>query len=90
MVFYVSENSLLSPAIHEEMAFAKKCGKSCLTINIPTEGNSVCSAKDMLDEMIKNGADVPKDKYDFLAEYFNSEVLFIDISAQSDYKSEKY
>lgn len=89
VVFYVSENSLLSPAIHEEIAFAKKCGKSCLTINLPMFDGKSRSAKEMLDALIANGADVSEEKYDFITQNFNDDVLYLPYSSSAEHKAEK-
>ena len=89
VVFYVSENSLLSPAIHEEIAFAKQCGKSCLTINLPTSDGKSHSAKEMLDAMRASGVEISVDKYKFIADSFNDEVLYLPYSQSAEQKAEK-
>lgn len=89
VVFYISENALLSPAIHEEIAFAKKCGKSCLTINIPLSDGKSVSAKEMLDQLISQGKQITTDKYDFICNSFGTDVLYLPYSAEADVKAEK-
>lgn len=89
VVFYVSENSLLSPAIHEEIAFAKQCGKSCLTVNLPMQGNKALSAKEMLDALAASGIDISKEKYDFISQSFNEDVLYLPYSASAEQKADK-
>lgn len=89
VVFYVSENSLLSPAIHKEIEFAKQCGKSCLTINLPLDDGESYSARQMLDIMIANGAQIPADKYNFIAQTFNDDVLYLPYLQSAEHKAEK-
>ena len=89
VVFYVSENSLLSPAIHKEIEFAKQCGKSCLTINLPMNDGKSYSARQMLDIMISSGAQIPADKYNFIAQTFNDDVLYLPYSQSAEHKAEK-
>lgn len=89
VVFYVSENSLMSPAIHEEIAYAKRCGKSCLTINLPMSDGKSRAVSEMLDVMRAGGADIPVDKYDFLSRSFNEEILYLPYSQSAEQKAEK-
>ncbi len=99
VIFYISENSLASGAIHTEIEYAKKCGKSCLTVNLPIGedwtfgGESVkgqeVSARKLLDIMGANGAGVAKDKYEFISNAFGDDVIFVKYSDGADEKCEK-
>lgn len=99
VIFYISKNSLTSDAIHKEIEFAKKCGKSCLTINLPIDADhsvedksmrgAEVSAKMMMDVLIADGIDIAKDKYDFISKAFDNEVLFVPYSSGADFKADK-
>ena len=94
IIFYISENSLSSDAIHKEIAFAKKSGKACITVNLPVEHISghegeELSARALVDLMKQNGVDVPREKYDYISSTFSDEVLYLGYSARIDVKVDK-
>lgn len=104
VIFYVSENSLMSNAIHKEMEFAKANGKMCITINLPIEsdivynGESVqgkeLSAQEMLDIMRDSEQDkaekvITDEKYNTISEMFGYSVLFMPYSTSPENKAEE-
>lgn len=99
VLFYISENSLLSDAIFEEMKYAKSRGKSYICVNLPFtsdyrhNGASVkgktFSAKTMIDILIENGVDIPQEKVDFIDSLMPESVLYLPLSMEGKGKIEK-
>ena len=102
VIFYVSENSLMSDAIHKEMEFAKANGKMCITINLPIEsdivynGESVqgkeLSAQEMLDILRDSEQDkaekvITDEKYNTISEMFGYSVLYLHYSKSAENKA---
>lgn len=99
VIFYISENSLGSDAIHTEIEYAAKCGKSCLTINLPLESDfsvegknmrgEEVSAKALLDILKANGKAVSGDKYESISRAFGDDVIYVKYSSSAEEKVEK-
>lgn len=88
VIFYMSENSLVSDAIHSEIKFVKDSGKDFLTINLPID-KKYCSASEMLNILISKGKDISEDKIKFIQDNLNNDILYIKYSEDYDSKSEK-
>jgi hypothetical protein len=91
VIFYLSENSLLSPAVAKEIEFVKSKGKDYLSINIPLsfdEENKAKSATSMLKDLEKWVKTDEKSKR-IINEAFGDKILFIDYNAEPDFKAEK-
>lgn len=88
IIFFLSENSILSDSIHEEIKLLVKNGKNFLTINLPINGKYM-SAKEMLDSLIEKGIEVDDDKYELISKYLNEDVIYINYSSSYEEKIEK-
>lgn len=99
VIFYISKNSLMSDAIHKEIELAKRYGKSCLTVNLPFDDDYIyngknirgaeMSAAELADVLKSCGEVIKEDKYRFISEAFNSDVLYVRFSASAEFKAEK-
>lgn len=95
VVFYVSENSVVSEAIREEIMFAQKHDKDWCSVNLPLEdkkfgdnvGSELCG-KDILDLIRQADGDkaVNNKLYEFIAKTLNKDVLYVACSASPDIK----
>lgn len=88
VIFYMSENSLISDAIHSEIKFAKDSGKDFLTINLPID-KKFYSASEMLNVLISKGKNIIEDKIKYIHDNLNNDVLYIKYSEDYDSKCEK-
>lgn len=91
VIFYLSENSLVSPAVAKEIEFVKSKGKDYLSINIPLsfdEENKAKSATSMLKDLEKWVKTDEKSKR-IINDAFGDKILFIDYNAEPDFKAEK-
>ena len=88
VIFYLSENSLLSGAVHEEIKLIKEYGKAFLTINLPLD-NEYMSASKMMDELLKKGHKIDESKKDFIKENLNDDIIYIRYDSSYENKSEK-
>lgn len=99
VLFYISEASLLSEAVYNEMEYAKAHKKAFFSLNLPFEsdylhnGESVkgksFSAGEMVDILIENGVDIPEERVRFLHECFPSTVIFLPIGLEAKQRAEK-
>ena len=88
VIFFLSENSILSEAIHEEIKLLMENGKEFLTINLPFEGKYM-SAKEMMNILIERGVRVDIEKQQFIEKYLNEDIIYIRADASYDEKIEK-
>lgn len=94
VIFYISEHSLMSDAIHKEIEYAKSNGKNCMFINLPAEASGggkasdkkTLSAKEYLDELIKAGYEVDGEKYEYISDILPPEVIYTPYSKSIDNK----
>ncbi|MBO7177621.1 MAG: leucine-rich repeat protein [Clostridia bacterium] len=90
VVFYLSENSILSTACNKEIEYVRNKGLNYFSINLPitSEKTTVCG-ENMLLSLIKNGKanhiDVEKSKTLF-AKAFNQDVIYLPFDAPVDTK----
>lgn len=88
VLFYISENSLLSDAVVDEIEFAIKTNKSFIPITLPFENDyiyegenvkgKVFSIRKMIDILSLNNKEISQDKIDRLNKLFPDEVLYLD------------
>lgn len=88
VIFYMSENSILSDAIHEEIKLLIENGKDFLTINLPINGKYM-SAKEMLVLLQQKGIEIKQEKIDFISKYLNEDVIYIKYESSYEEKIEK-
>jgi len=90
VIFYISENSVISDAIHKEIEYVKKSGKSFLSVNLPIENISehsgeYFSAAKLLD-LIKPDLSGDSNVRKTLDEFFNDKVIFLKYNDTIDKK----
>lgn len=88
VIFYLSENSILSEAIHEEIKLLLENGKEFVTINLPFE-DKYMSAKEMMNILIKRGIRVSSEKQQFIEKHLNEDIIYIRADASCEEKTEK-
>ncbi len=97
VIFYVSENSLQSEAIHKELEYTEKCGKQFLIVCLPIEqdyiyggkrwkGSDGYSPKTLLDILNSNNVKTAVEKYAFIAERLDESVICARYSENIDKK----
>ena len=88
VIFYLSENSILSEAIHEEINLLFENGKEFVTINLPFEG-SYMSAKEMMNILTKRGITIDVNKQQFIEKHLNEDIIYIRADSSLEEKIEK-
>ena len=91
VIFYISENSLLSDAVQNEIAFVKRLGKDFLSINMPIstgDSEKVCSAEEMLD-ILGASRNISEGKRAEVLSAFNSKVIYLGYNESTEVKAEK-
>ena len=88
VIFFLSENSILSEAIHEEIKLLQENGKEFVTINLPYEG-SYMSAKEMMNKLIQREISISPEKQEFIEKHLNEDIIYIRADASYDEKIEK-
>lgn len=95
VIFYISENSVLSSAIDKEIEFVKKSGKAYLSINLPVktiegEIGNFLSAEELL-KRLKDHPDMIgyNEKLKTLSQTFNSRVLHLQLNSSLTEKVER-
>ena len=88
VIFYLSENSILSEAIHEEIKLLLENGKEFVTINLPFEG-SYMSAKEIMNKLIERGISISPEKQEFIEKHLNEDIIYIRTDASLEEKIEK-
>ena len=88
VLFYLSENAILSESIHREINYVKNKGKSYLSINIPSEDGRVCSATEMLRKVCPELSS-EDEKYRIIDDTFNERVTYIDYTVPIENKVDK-
>lgn len=91
VIFFVSENAVLSQSIHKEIEFVKNSGKSYLSINLPCEkikghiGEYLSAAK-MLELLKQQGGEIEdyEEKSAVLSETFNDKITFLPLNEDID------
>ncbi len=96
VIFFLSENAVLSQSIHKEIEFVKNCGKSYLSINLPCETieghiGEYLSAAQMLKLLKRQGREIENydEKMAVLRETFNDKITFLPFNEDIDSQIEK-
>ena len=91
VIFFISENAVLSASIHKEIEFVKNNGKEYLSINLPCEKikgheGEYLSASKMLTLLKEQGEKVSNydAKLEVLGETFNDNITFIPFDEHID------
>ncbi len=87
VIFYISENSVVSESIHKEIEFVKKSGKSYLSINLPVNGEYLSAAeilRRVQPELGKNS-----EKYRTLEGTFNDKVTYLKLSEEPSARAQR-
>lgn len=86
VIFYISENALLSNAVRNEIEFTKNANKPFLTIFIPSKENE--NLWQLIDRLHKEDK-IDEDKYNFYLESFPKEVICLSINDEVTVKVDK-
>ncbi|MCR5348107.1 MAG: leucine-rich repeat protein [Bacilli bacterium] len=99
VLFYVSETSLLSDAVFDELEYAKNHGKAIFSLNLPMtsdythKGQSVkgkvFGACEMVDILLENGVAIDPERAEFIKSCFPPSVLFLPVSMDAKQRYEK-
>lgn len=100
VIFYLSENSLASAAIHEEIEFARRHGKDFIPIVLPLardrelDGKTVrageyISTEKMLRLLSEQGIQIAPDKRDSLFEILADDVLVLPLQEDASVRARK-
>ena len=96
VIFYLSENSILSPSIHKEIGFVNRSNKPHLSINLPCEtiigykGQSL-SAEKMISLLKEQGVHIEnyEEKLSVLKETFGNNIIFLTPDMNIDRQKER-
>ena len=96
VIFFLSENAVLSQSIHKEIEFVKESGKSYLSINLPCEKiaghiDDYLSAAEMLELLKQQGHTIEnyEAKSAVLSETFNNKVIYLSFNEDIDSQIDK-
>ncbi len=96
VIFFLSENAVLSQSIHKEIEFVKNSGKSYLSINLPCEKikghiGEYLAAAQMLELLKQQGYEIENydEKSAVLNETFNSKITFLRFNQEIEEQIDK-
>ena len=96
VIFYISENSVLSPSIHKELEFVRQSNKPHLSINLPCETIIGCkgqylSAERIISLLKEQGTSIEsyEEKLSVLKETFGDTIIFLTLNMNIDRQKEK-
>lgn len=89
IIFYLSENSVLSPACNKEIEYVLENDKQFFSINIPLDGKNVTSGARMLQDLKAEGRSVSDYTLSLFERAFPDTVLFLAESDSIERKCEK-
>ena len=92
VIFFVSENSVLSDSIHKEIEFVKNSGKPYLSINFPVTTiqsyvGEYLSAEELL-KLLKQDISENDPKLKVLCETFNKKITYLRLTNDTDSEHE--
>ncbi|MBR7160210.1 MAG: leucine-rich repeat protein [Clostridia bacterium] len=79
VIFYLSENSISSPACNQEVEYVLKHNKKFFSINMPLNGCGVQSGYAMLKELMNRGLACGEDTLENFSRAFSDEILYLSI-----------
>ena len=80
IIFYLTENSIKSPACNQEVEYVLNHNKKFISINKPLDGTNVKSGYDMLLELKEKGFECNQNLVDNFKKAFSNEILYLDIN----------
>ena len=89
ILFYLTENSLSSPACNQEVEYVLTHNKRFLSINKPLPGCGVQSGYGMLQELHKRGLPCSEELLDNFRRAFSDEVLYLPVDAPIEKKAQQ-
>ena len=89
IIFYLSENSILSPACNKEIEYVLENDKQFFSINIPLPGKRVSSGHSMLLDLIEEGHKVSDYTISLFEKAFSDKILYLSESDTTERKVEK-
>jgi len=89
IIFYLSENSILSKACNKEIEYVLENDKQFFSINIPLDNLNDLSGHEMLLELIKRGKQVNNDLISLFKKTFSSNMLYLSYNDSIEHKAEK-
>lgn len=96
VIFFLSENAVLSQSIHKEIEFVKNSGKSYLSINLPCEKikghiGEYLAAAQMLELLKQQGYEIENydEKSAVLNETFSSKITYLRFDQEIEWQIEK-
>ncbi len=87
VIFYLTENSISSPACNQEVEYVLTHNKNFLSINKPLDGCGVQSGYSMLKELQKRGLKCEQSLLDNFEKAFSDEVLYLGINESIERKA---
>ncbi len=87
VIFYLTENSISSPACNQEVEYVLTHNKNFLSINKPLDGCGVQSGYSMLKELQKRGLNCEQGLLDNFEKAFPDEVLYLGINESIEKKA---
>lgn len=87
VIFYLSENSISSPACNQEVEYVLTHNKDFFSINIPIEGCDVQSGHSMLCEMKKRGMECDDRLLESFQKAFSDKVLYLSVDESIEKKA---
>lgn len=89
VIFYLTENSISSPACNQEVEYVLTHNKKFLSINKPLAGCSVQSGYDMLRTLVDRGFNCQSSLLDNFQKAFPEDVLYLSIDEDIQNKAHK-
>ncbi|MBQ4072573.1 MAG: leucine-rich repeat protein [Clostridia bacterium] len=91
VIFYLSENSILSTACNKEIEYVRKKGLNYFSINLPLLDGNISCGQSMLQDLIASGkakeSNIDQDKARYLfSDCFNQDVIYLPFNAPTQAK----
>ena len=89
VIFYLTENSISSPACNQEVEYVLTHNKNFLSINKPLDGCGIQSGYAMLKELVKRGLKCDESLLANFERAFSDEVLYLGMDESAERKASK-
>ena len=90
IIFYLSENSIMSEACNKEVEYVLENNKQYFSINIPlNDDNQTLSGQSMLEHLKRKGHKVSQRKINLFKKAFSDKILYLSINDPLESKIEK-
>ena len=87
VIFYLTENSISSPACNKEVEYVLTHDKNFLSVNVPLEGRSVESGYSMLRELKRRGLQCSDELLSNFKKAFPDEILYLSVDDKIENKA---